>query len=122
MADIQAISKQFTDYYYGTFDSSRAGLAPLYRDNSMLTFEGVHTLGAQAIVDKLISLPFQSVVHKVSTHDSQPSDNNSIVISVTGQLLIDNEQNPQFFTQTFYLKHDGSNFYVANDIFRLVYA
>lgn len=30
MADITAIAKQFTDFYYQTFDSNRANLASLY--------------------------------------------------------------------------------------------
>lgn len=30
MADISAIAKQFTDFYYQTFDSNRANLKPLY--------------------------------------------------------------------------------------------
>lgn len=30
MADINAIAKQFTDFYYNTFDSNRSGLAALY--------------------------------------------------------------------------------------------
>jgi hypothetical protein len=34
MADINAISKQFTEFYYSTFDSNRANLGPLYvREN-----------------------------------------------------------------------------------------
>ena len=30
----------FTEHYYNTFDASRANLAGLYQDGSMLTFEG----------------------------------------------------------------------------------
>ncbi len=30
MADINAIAKQFTDFYYTTFDTNRAGLQNLY--------------------------------------------------------------------------------------------
>jgi hypothetical protein len=30
MADINAIAKQFIDFYYTTFDANRANLAPLY--------------------------------------------------------------------------------------------
>ena len=30
MADIQSIAKQFTDFYYSTFDTNRAGLQSLY--------------------------------------------------------------------------------------------
>jgi len=30
MADINAVAKQFTDFYYSTFDTNRSNLAPLY--------------------------------------------------------------------------------------------
>ena len=30
MADINAIAKQFTDFYYATFDSNRSALQSLY--------------------------------------------------------------------------------------------
>ena len=30
MADINSIAKQFTDFYYNSFDTNRATLAPLY--------------------------------------------------------------------------------------------
>lgn len=30
MADINAIAKQFTDFYYSTFDANRANLQSLY--------------------------------------------------------------------------------------------
>ncbi len=62
----------------------------------------------------------------------------SILIFVTGQLLVrlnalvflsdimlqvDEEQNAQFFSQTFQLFPDGAgNWFVFNDIFRLNYA
>lgn len=47
------ISEQFTEYYYKTFDSDRSALAPLYRENSMLTFEQSPFLGVANIVQKL---------------------------------------------------------------------
>ncbi|GJJ76792.1 NTF2-related export protein 1/2 [Entomortierella parvispora] len=120
--DASAVAKQFVDFYYQTFDSNRQNLLPLYRPTSYLSFEGTQHAGANDIVEKLVSLPFQSVAHRVSTNDAQPTPSGEIVINVTGQLLIDGESNPQFFTQTFVLKNDGTNFYVQNDIFRLVYA
>lgn len=30
MADIQAVAKSFTDFYYQTFDKDRSALRPLY--------------------------------------------------------------------------------------------
>ncbi|KAG0261685.1 Nuclear transport factor 2 [Mortierella polycephala] len=121
MADPDAVAKQFITYYYTTFDGGRQNLHPLYKPTSMLTFEGAQVAGADAIIEKLVSLPLGSLRHNVSTQDVQPIEN-GLLISVTGQLLAEGESNPQFFTQTFLLKSDGPSYYVQNDIFRLVYA
>ncbi|KAK3820547.1 MAG: nuclear transport factor 2 [Linnemannia elongata] len=120
MADINAIGAQFTKYYYDTFDAGRNQIGVLYRPSSMLSFEGSQTLGGEAIVEKLSSLPLDGLAHSISTQDVQPLDT-GLLITVTGQLLAAGETNPQFFTQTFHLKPDGGSFYVQNDIFRLVY-
>ncbi|KAF9017230.1 Nuclear transport factor 2 [Podila verticillata] len=116
----QEVADQFVDYYYQTFDSNRAGLAPLYRDTSMLSFEGSQTGGAAAIVDKIVKLPFHKVAHSISTKDAQPVGED-IVVLVTGQLITEGESNAQMFSQTFYLKKEGGTFFIQNDVFRLVY-
>ncbi|KAI9433827.1 nuclear transport factor 2 [Lactarius indigo] len=123
MADINSIAKQFTDFYYTTFDSNRASLAPLYRDTSMLTFEGTQIQGTSQIVEKLTSLPFAKVQHKVTTLDAQPSNPTvpSLVVSVTGLLVVDDSPNPLQFSQVFQLIPEGGSYYVLNDIFRLNY-
>ncbi|GAB7363069.1 hypothetical protein MBLNU230_g3361t1 [Neophaeotheca triangularis] len=123
MADFQGIAKEFVKYYYETFDANRPGLAPLYRDNSMLTFEGDPILGSANIVQKIVDLPFSQVKHEVSTLDAEPSnDSGGILIMVSGALLVEAEQRPMSYTQTFQLLSDGSGgYFVFNDIFRLVY-
>jgi len=123
MADINTIAQQFVDFYYKTFAGNRAGLKSLYRDHSMLTFEGNPIQGAAAIAEKLENLPFQKVQHKVTTLDAQPSSPTigSLLVSVTGQLLVDDSQNPLHFSQVFQLIPDASSYYVFNDIFRLNY-
>ncbi|KAH7175706.1 hypothetical protein EDB81DRAFT_874538 [Dactylonectria macrodidyma] len=123
MGDFQAIADQFIDFYFGKFDTDRKELVSLYRENSMLTFESSSSLGAAAIVEKLAGLPFQQVKHQVTTKDAQPSnDNGGIIILVTGQLLVDEEQRPMNFSQSFQLARDASGqYYVFNDIFKLIY-
>ncbi|PCH38422.1 nuclear transport factor 2 [Wolfiporia cocos MD-104 SS10] len=123
MADIQAVAKQFTDFYYTTFDTNRSALQSLYRDHSMLTWEGTPVLGASAISEKLTTLPFEKVAHKVTTFDAQPSSPtlSSLLVSVTGLLLVDDSTNALQFSQVFHLIPDGGSFYVYNDIFRLNY-
>ncbi|KAL4928389.1 nuclear transport factor 2 family protein [Aspergillus undulatus] len=116
-------TEQFVNFYYRTFDSNRGGLAGLYRDQSMLTFENSATQGAAAITEKLTSLPFQKVQHQVATLDAQPSsESGGILVLVTGALLVDEEQKPMSYTQTFQLLPDGTgSYFVFNDIFRLIY-
>ncbi|KAI9462515.1 hypothetical protein F5148DRAFT_1213276 [Russula earlei] len=123
MADINAVARQFTDVYYQTFDSNRAGLAFLYRESSMLTFEGSPVQGVAAIIEKLTSLPFQKVQHKVTTSDAQPSSPTvaSLIVNVTGLLVVDDSPNALQFSQVFHLIPDGGSYYVLNDIFRLNY-
>ncbi|KOC16292.1 putative nuclear transport factor NTF-2 [Aspergillus flavus AF70] len=123
MADFTAVAQQFVEFYYKTFDENRASLAGLYRDNSMLTFETESILGAANVVAKLTSLPFQKVQHQVNTLDAQPSnEQGGILVLVTGALLVDEEQRPMNYTQTFQLLPDGTgSYFVYNDVFRLVY-
>ncbi|KAK7943203.1 nuclear transport factor 2 (ntf-2) [Apiospora hydei] len=120
-ANFEEVAKQFVTFYYSQFDTDRKTLSALYRENSMLTFESSASLGAQAIVEKLSGLPFQQVKHQVSTLDAQPSTGGGVLVLVTGQLLVDEEQRPMNYTQTFHLVPEGGSFFVFNDIFKLVY-
>lgn len=123
----QQVGEAFVNHYYQNFDSNRAGLGPLYRDNSMLTFEGDQFMGPAAIVQKLQGLPFQKVAHQVVTCDCQPvmaAQPNGIIVFVSGNLVVDDSPNAMKFSQTFNLMPDPANpnsFYVHNDLFRLNY-
>ncbi|CAK3917808.1 nuclear transport factor NTF-2 [Lecanosticta acicola] len=123
MADFENVAKQFTEFYYKQFDNNRAGLAALYRDHSMLTFENSPVQGSAAIIEKLSSLPFQKVEHQVATLDAQPSnESGGILVSVSGALLVEEERRPMSYAQTFQLLPDGQgSYFIFNDIFRLVY-
>lgn len=122
--DPDAVAKAFVDHYYSTFDTNRAGLASLYQDASMLTFEGQKFLGAQNITAKLTSLPFQQCQHHITTVDCQPSGPaGGMVVFVSGNLQLAGEQHALKFSQMFHLiPTPQGSFYVLNDIFRLNYA
>ncbi|ORZ31946.1 hypothetical protein BCR44DRAFT_120622 [Catenaria anguillulae PL171] len=123
MADPKAVAKGFTDFYYATFGSNRAGLRPLYREHSMMSYEGTDLAGVNAIMEKLESLPFQEIRFNVLTVDAQPSNPTagSLLIVVTGQLIPGGEDKPLFFTQTFQLIPEAGSWWVFNDVFRLSY-
>ncbi|CZS89778.1 nuclear transport factor 2 [Rhynchosporium agropyri] len=123
MSNFADIAKQFVEFYYNQFDADRKQLAPLYRDNSMLTFESSSIAGSAGIVEKLSDLPFQKVKHAVSTLDAQPSgEHGGILILVTGALLVDDEQRPMNYSQAFQLMPDGAgSYFIFNDVFKLVF-
>ncbi|KAL1799696.1 hypothetical protein ACET3X_000038 [Alternaria dauci] len=121
MSDFNAIAQQFVQFYYKTFDENRAGLASLYKETSMLTFEATGTQGSAAIVEKLQNLPFQQIQHRTDTVDAQPSADDGILVLVTGALLLAGEEKPMSFTQAFQLKNADGGWFVLNDVFRLVY-
>lgn len=85
---LTASPQAFLQYFYQLFETNRAGLANLYQDASMLTFEGQKYQGAQAIVGKLSQLPFnQCKVNPVSM-DFQPSVSGGIMVFVTGSIVV----------------------------------
>ncbi|OEJ81904.1 Nuclear transport factor 2 [Hanseniaspora osmophila] len=121
--DFNTLAQQFTEFYYNQFDSDRTQLGNLYREQSMLTFETSQLQGAADIVEKLVSLPFAKVAHRITTLDAQPaSPAGDVLVMITGDLLIDEEQNPQRFSQVFHLIPENNSYYVFNDIFRLNYS
>ncbi|KAK1438768.1 hypothetical protein QVD17_04578 [Tagetes erecta] len=122
--DPDALAKIFVEHYYKTFDTNRAGLANLYQDASMSTFEGHKIQGSNNIVARLTSLPFQQCKHTFTTVDCQPSGPVSgMLVFVSGSLQISGEQHALKFSQMFHLMPTPQgSFYVHNDIFRLNYA
>mmetsp|Transcript_72654 Transcript_72654/g.115962 ORF Transcript_72654/g.115962 Transcript_72654/m.115962 type:complete len:124 (+) Transcript_72654:117-488(+) len=119
--DPQAIGKAFLEHYYGTFSKNRAELAPLFKDKSMMSYEGTNCQGQKSIMQKLASLQFSKVKHDPKTMDAQPSGAGGLLIVVTGDIFIDENQNGVKYCETFHLMKDNNNFWVHNLVFRLNY-
>ena len=125
-ANFDAVGQAFITHYYQVFDNDRSQLGSLYKDEvSMLNFE--HNpgrpgqfKGTAQILEKLQNLPFQKVQHQVVTIDCQPTPGGGVLVVVCGNLLVDEEQIPQKFSQVFQLLPSGTgSFYIFNDVFRL---
>lgn len=100
--DPDSVAKAFVEHYYTTFDANRTGLANLYQEGSMLTFEGQKIQGSQNIVAKLTSLPFQQCQHSITTVDCQPSGPaGGMLVFVSGNLQLAGEQHALKFSQVF---------------------
>ncbi|XP_020110507.1 nuclear transport factor 2-like [Ananas comosus] len=124
--DPDVMAREFVEHYCMTFNRNRAALGELYQEGSMLTFEGDKIQGAQAIVAKLASLPFQlhDIYNVDCCQDSDPQGGPQcgLLLSVSGaiQLAGENHQSKSMFSQMFILMptHQGS-YQVLNHIFRL---
>ncbi len=86
-----------------------------------MTYEGEQFQGIQQILGKFTNMP--NIQHKIVTFDAQPSFNNGILTFVSGDLIIDGNQNqPIKFAHTFHLAVGGpAGYYCYNELFRLNY-
>eukprot|EP00567_Pseudictyota_dubia_P018005 CAMPEP_0197436062 /NCGR_PEP_ID=MMETSP1175-20131217/3532_1 /TAXON_ID=1003142 /ORGANISM="Triceratium dubium, Strain CCMP147" /LENGTH=121 /DNA_ID=CAMNT_0042965245 /DNA_START=84 /DNA_END=449 /DNA_ORIENTATION=- len=114
------VAKAFTQHFYNMFDTNIEGLAGLFNETSMLTFEGQQHQGAVNIMTKLRGVG--PVKHTVKSMDIQPSATpTAIIIFVTGMIQIGGD-NPLHFCEMFQLVESGPGaYYVHNDVFRLNY-
>jgi hypothetical protein len=115
------LAESFVRQYFEIYDKDRRGLAAIYRDSSSLIVEGSPMVaGAAAIIEKLSALP--GAKHSIDTLDSQQVKENVTLVLVTGKLVLEGQENPLMFTQSFALVTDAAGAYVANDLFSLNYA
>eukprot|EP00602_Paraphysomonas_sp_CaronLab_P000424 CAMPEP_0185017326 /NCGR_PEP_ID=MMETSP1103-20130426/289_1 /TAXON_ID=36769 /ORGANISM="Paraphysomonas bandaiensis, Strain Caron Lab Isolate" /LENGTH=122 /DNA_ID=CAMNT_0027546675 /DNA_START=66 /DNA_END=434 /DNA_ORIENTATION=+ len=116
------VASAFIQHYYSTLDSNPGALSGLYQPQSTLSFEGNKFVGPQSICEKLVSLGKLEHNSSAFSVDVQlGADSNALLIFVVGRLTI-NGENPLHFTQMFQLVATGpGQYYVHNEIFRLVY-
>merc|ERR1719215_254242 len=114
------LAPAFVEQYYKIFDSDRKALAGIYRDSSLMAFEGNPVVtGPKAIVERLAVLP--ATRHAIETLDSQPVQDKVTLVMVTGKIQLEGQDNALMFAQLFQIVVDASGPYVANDVFRLNY-
>ncbi|GHP12169.1 hypothetical protein PPROV_001089700 [Pycnococcus provasolii] len=119
--NFEEVSKAFTQHFYMTFDTNREGLASLYTDQSLMTYEGTQIMGQAAIMNKYRSLGFNQAKHNIKTQDAHPNplQPNAVIVFVTGDLQIEGQEYPMKFAEVFHLVQTGASFIIANHIFRL---
>jgi len=119
------IAKQFVQFYYALFDhtdrSQVLQLGNLYNDQSMLTFEDGKFFGKQDIMEKITALPFQKVAHSINDFTVQCLFT-GILVSVGGELKVDDEPNALQFSQIFVLVPENESYIISNDLFRFRYS
>jgi hypothetical protein len=117
--EFDEIAGPFAEHYYRKLDRQEfESLAPLYTEQSMLSYAGRQCLGVKAIMETLKALP--RTEHSISAYDALPcsSPEKGLLLLVAGDLRSEGD-NPQKFVQTFLLGPSADSFQILNAIFRL---
>ncbi|EFA84729.1 hypothetical protein PPL_01721 [Heterostelium album PN500] len=111
------------DNYYNFLDNDRSKLLRLYKENSMVLWNGTELRGLEKIEGLYRELP--PTVHKVECYDAQyilgtNQQVTSMMITVSGKVTLAGQVTHQF-QQTLVLTKDpvNQNFYLGNDCMRL---
>jgi len=120
--DPTQVAQAFLSFFYQTFDSDRSKLGAVYQKSSMLTWEGNNCLGSDNIVRKLMELKFKKTSHVPRNTDVQPSGCGGLIIVVSGDLKLDDDQNPLKFVDVFHIMPTDKTmrgWWIHNHVFRL---
>merc|ERR1712019_300699 len=113
----------FCSEYYNTLQNNRANLINMYKECSIMTYEGDKFQGLQNIHKKISEFAFQNIQFKQESLEWQNSPiDGGVLIFITGKLVMDNDANNVMdFSQVFQVCPNGQGgFYIHNDIFSLV--
>lgn len=120
---MEAIAVQFLEQYYSAMMTNRPSLINFYNNNSTLTYGGSLYQGLEDIKDKIESFAFQTINYSINDKDVQQGPiNNSMLITVIGSLIMDNNEAERFtFFQVFNIcPNQNGGLYIHNDIFRTI--
>ena len=117
---MEQFAQQFIQTFYTTFDTNKFDIINFYQAPSTLTFEAWTATGQEEIMGRLQTTSFQRTVHQVSSMDCQIVQGSAmVIINVYGRLTIDDDQ-PIIFTESFILCQAEGNWFILNDIMKLV--
>ena len=119
--DASKAGEQFAMAYYRAFDTARGELLGQYRESSQLSFEGTSAQGMAAVADRLQKMPTGRT--SPETLDVVPLGATSLLVLVTGAIVIAGESNPLKFVQAFNLMPEPGTgkLYIANEFYQFLY-
>lgn len=113
------ICSEFCEYYYSGLDKNYNKLKSLYTNDSLFTVYGKDLKGFTEFVTYLKKLGINKMYHDDMDVHSQPVDNSTILISVTGTLTSNQTFLTREFSEVILLSLvDNNNYRVINTIIK----
>jgi hypothetical protein len=115
---LKDLCDKFTLAFYKAYKEDRSKLGHFYAQDAVFTFGENKTFkGIQAIGRALLQeIKAKTITHKISSINFH-SLGSSLVLLVTGTLLIDEEKNSLPFSETFILTMKNKQIVIQSDIF-----
>nr|CCC92179.1 putative nuclear transport factor 2 [Trypanosoma congolense IL3000] len=116
----QDVGTGFVSQYYEFFSKNRAQLAGVYRPSSLMTWVGEQLQGGESIMNRFANLSFDQALFKAEDVDCQPVLSGGVLVVVNGEVLLKDERHPLKFNDVFHLAQDGGQWFISNQVFRIV--
>ena len=111
----------FAEQWRACFAGERGHLAGVYGPTSLLTWNGTQLQGVDSIMNHLLNLNTGAVIYGTVDIDCHPLQNNGVMIVSNGELKMNEEDHSLSFNDVIVLAvSDAGQYYVANQIFRIL--
>ena len=113
------IVTDFLNAFYKMMMEDRMSILPIYRNSSLLTYNGGNHAGVESIKKHLEGLSFKKISYNFDDYDAQPLHGGGILIVVAGELCMDDSDRFKF-NQTFVLMPEGETWFIQNDVLKII--
>lgn len=115
------IAEEFLTYYYNIYDTDFPHLNHLYHKESQFTFRDNEVYGFNNLLNIITNkYKIYKFTHSVIHATVQPINNSDLLISVNGQISVNNSPHYDKFIETIIIRRNDDNvFSILNTIFIL---
>ena len=117
--DYKKISNDFCNIYYKTISNSINSTSHFFDENCKFTFLGEECVGFNNYLIKLQNKSINKLIYNINFCDSQCIGSKSVLINTTGKVST-NGINYFNYSELFILVKKNNNYFIKNNIFRLV--
>jgi len=115
------LTKKFCKDYYFTYDNKFPHLKSLYKPESMFTYLDDEIQGFNKYLQRIKDYGIKKFKHYKINVNSQPVGKSTLLISVNGQISINNSNKKNNFMETILLQKSNDNkYFIYHTIFKLI--
>jgi hypothetical protein len=117
----KTMTKTILNNYYNAYDNNFSSMNIFYNNNSVFTFMEEEFNSFHELTSRLVDFyKIHKFNHNILKHDAQPFDNNKLLLSVSGTISTNNQNQLQNFSETLVIEQMvNGDLKIINTIFRV---